>query len=154
MNTEVDQESAMLRGTAYHEAMEKVDFDDFEASFEALDERIKSVVDKNRVEIATKKVGELLKGKRVYREQPFILPVDASDYGYSGGRRLVQGVIDLMAIGEEAVIVDYKTGSASYAFCESNVKQIKLYARAVKEILGIDARTYIMSVDTGILQEV
>jgi len=149
-----DEEGAMLRGTAYHEALENVDFENFEATFEALSEDVKRAVDKRKVETAAKKVGELVKGKKVYREQPFILPVDASEYGYSGGTTLVQGVIDLMAIGDGAVVVDYKTGSASYAFCESNVRQIKLYARAVKDILGVDAKTYIMSIDTGILKEV
>ncbi len=148
-------EVATLRGTAYHSAMEGLDFEDVEGSYGRLPQNIREVVDKRKIVEAAKVIKPLIQGKALYREQAFILPVNAEEYGFEGGKTLVQGVIDLMAVGNgECIIVDYKTGSESYAFSESNVRQIKLYKRAAEEILGITAQAYIFSFDTCAVRRV
>jgi ATP-dependent helicase/nuclease subunit A len=82
-----------------------------------------------------------------YREMPFCLDMDAGELGYarSGGKVIVQGVIDLCFLeGGQWVIVDYKTdrvdrGTAPDAALGYK-KQLDLYEKALFEITRIPVK--------------
>jgi len=145
---------ATQRGNAYHFIMERVDFNDFENTFDALPQNLKEQVNKEKIKSASIQIANLTKNMKTYKEQPFIFPVASADFGYEGEDILVQGVVDFMALKEdECIIVDYKTGREEYAFSQKNVAQIKLYKKAVQETLGLNVRAYIFSFDTCVLRE-
>ncbi|MCH5163330.1 MAG: UvrD-helicase domain-containing protein [Clostridiales bacterium] len=128
-------EEAARRGTAYHKAMELIDFDRPDA------EKVKSVmtdgelVDFSIILTACEEMKKLTVGAKAYKkERGFIanLPVD-------GKNILVQGVIDLLIINADgtATIVDYKTTAAEFLMNENYLKQLALYAAAVERTTGL-----------------
>ncbi len=64
--------------------------------------------------------------KRIEREAPFLLRIDAT---------LVSGTID--ALIDNRIVVDYKTGRPRAALHERYEWQLRLYAAAVRSLLGI-----------------
>ncbi len=80
-----------------------------------------------------------LRNMEVRREAPFMLYVPASDVvdgAHIDDKVLVQGVIDLVGIGEEAVLVDYKyTSLPSSVVAKKYLKQLKVYRIAVEKLL-------------------
>jgi ATP-dependent helicase/nuclease subunit A len=80
-----------------------------------------------------------IKGYKVFREIPFLQTV---------GDTIVQGVIDLLGVGDrDAIIIDYKTTRASAAkLLEIYKPQMALYKAAVEQALeGKNVRVYIYS---------
>ncbi|MCH5163724.1 MAG: UvrD-helicase domain-containing protein [Clostridiales bacterium] len=124
---------ALERGNAYHRCMEALDFS--HPSISLLPENDLKLVNADKLLIAAKKMTEF-KGT-VYKEKPFMIKLSALEAGLSGkGYVLVQGVIDLLVInGDEATIVDYKTGKAHGSFETGYFKQVNLYALAVERLL-------------------
>lgn len=88
---------------------------------------------------------------KVYREQPFMLyvPYDtvAKDGKFSD-EVMLQGVIDLLVIGENrAAVVDFKYTSHSDFVKKNYAAQLKSYRLAVQKICGIsDVDCYVLSV--------
>ncbi len=130
-----DDDRALRNGNAYHKAMEIISF---EADFDAEWERIKSVdeigifVDREKLRRAVKAIAEFTRGKKLYREKQFIL-------NESG--RLIQGVIDLMAIeGDECIIVDYKTSIPQRIESGAYNLQLAVYSHAASKILGLKVK--------------
>lgn len=130
--------NAMLRGTAYHRAMETVDFD--EPDLQMLRDNCENfdMVDERDIVTAAAAMKELtLNSAFVARERYFIvsLPADLV-YGDSNmsGSVLVQGVIDLLIIDKDgyATVVDYKTGNPESLHNDGYRKQLKLYSEAVE----------------------
>nr|WP_243165133.1 PD-(D/E)XK nuclease family protein [Christensenella tenuis] len=83
--------------------------------------------------------------KRVLREQPFNLEVEAGSIGYAGVEKmLVQGILDLAFLEDAWVLVDYKTDRVTEkTVCETAQGysvQLELYARALHEITGIPVK--------------
>lgn len=81
------------------------------------------------------------KAKRIYRELPFCVAVDAEYLGYEapGEKILVGGIIDMIFEEEDGlVIVDYKSNHASpdtiFTLAEHYHKQMEMYTFAVSEI--------------------
>ena len=77
---------------------------------------------------------------QIYTELPFTLLVPADKVlenpGY-GDKVLVQGVIDLLVMGDEIVIVDYKNSLKSpEKLAETYKKQLYLYKMAVETSFG------------------
>ncbi|MBE7080214.1 MAG: hypothetical protein E7371_03145 [Clostridiales bacterium] len=97
-------------------------------------------------EILSNSVFRDLRGKRLYKEQKFLvnLPADETYVGLAGieGEQIIfQGAIDLLAVGEDGdvQIIDYKysKGSAEY-LTERYQTQLYLYRKAVAKILRTD----------------
>ncbi len=144
-----DDADGAERGTAFHLFMQRLDFDmpfDFQrAAFEAEFPEAAKLVDYDKAKAAAELVNGVTGGKKLYREKEFI---------YDDGGTLVQGVIDLLAVGEDgAAIIDYKTGANVKR--ESYAGQLALYARAVESILGLKVKKcYICALDFGEIFEV
>lgn len=94
---------------------------------------------------------------RCLREQPFMLYLPAREVldTQSEEKVLVQGVIDLLSLGERNIIVDYKfTSAPAETVRERYKKQLDIYATAAEKAFGIrvDAREiYIIGRDEFIL---
>lgn len=134
---------AATRGTAYHSAMEHVDFNN--PDMVALSEQCLNFdcVDKNAIIKAAEVMKELSSGGTVIRERPFIvdLPINSIDdtldgiSGLSGKESvLLQGVIDALIVFPDgrAIIVDYKTSSPQLLKSDGYKKQLNLYTQAVE----------------------
>ena len=133
-------ESDREKGTVYHKFLELVDFS---KPVEEEYARLKSAFSEQeykRLELSTLKaildmpVFSRIKGCRLKREQKFLcyLPSEA------GEEVLYQGVIDLLALGEEVLIVDYKfTGKSDQEVLAHYTPQLLLYRSAVSKILKI-----------------
>ncbi len=128
-------EIARLRGTAYHRAMELIDFS--APDFSAIESKIDDVelVDEKKVIKAAAEMKKLAEGAAlVLKERYFIadIPVDGR---FDGESVLVQGVIDLLIVdgNGNATIVDYKTTAESGLHSKGYATQLDLYAEAVEK---------------------
>ena len=160
-----EEEDKAARGTALHAVMENIPFttDTLEdvtacvrhfAEQGIIVEEEAQEVDPSVVLDAVRKVRAKVGDYSVMREKTFMLqlPASAPEIKIEGVDDLVvvQGKVDLLAIREtdgekEAVILDYKLTSAPDGVIRERYgKQLALYARAVKEGLGIHRiRAYI-----------
>ena len=96
------------------------------------------------------------KAGKLFKEQPFVIGVDASEIDPEfpkGETILVQGVIDAYYItGDKIVILDYKTDKvdSKEELILRYQKQLKYYAKALEQITGLKAlRLYIYSFGLG-----
>ena len=138
------------KGTLAHKVLELFDFNsnmDFSAQ---VNEMISSNMLKAEElkEISLEKIekaisGGLLKeikGKEIYKEQPFILSAPANTIldKNTAEEVLVQGIIDLLVIDKDtAKVIDYKYSKHGADTLKTRYeKQLNLYARAVSQILG------------------
>ena len=83
-----------------------------------------------------------LSGAQIYREREFLCALPASEVLDTDAQDkvLVQGAIDLLAVGSEGVsIIDYKFVKMSpQEIKEKYARQLDLYKKAVGLIMGID----------------
>ena len=85
--------------------------------------------------------GAAAEGK-LYREQPFVLGIDASEIypqDQSGEKILVQGIIDVyFEEADSLVVLDYKTDRVKSAgeLCEKYHAQLDYYAQALTQLTG------------------
>jgi ATP-dependent helicase/nuclease subunit A len=146
-------EQAVIKGNAYHDAMKSFDFTlPIEPQWEQMRERFPLVKSEEII-----KCGQIIRQRfgtnSIFKEQPFVMSMPAFECGFEGEQDiLVQGVIDLLAIsGQEAVIVDYKSGGIESSY----KKQLQLYALAVERILGLCVtEKYIYSFRKGELVDI
>lgn len=126
------------RGTAYHRAMELIDFDapDIDAVAKACENF--ELVTPDEILVAAAKMRALVRDSAyVFREQYFIVDVPLSlitGNSADTGSELLQGVIDLLIVDKDgnATIVDYKTTSPSGLHSAAYRTQLELYAYAVE----------------------
>ncbi len=133
-------DDARLRGTAYHRAMELIDFSAPDlAAVEHKCERF-DLVDRDAVLNAAKTMARLVSGAAfVAKERYFVVDLPLGDvYGTGGDGVLVQGVIDLLIAYPDgsATIVDYKTGDPRFFDYSSYGKQLELYIKAVERSIN------------------
>ncbi len=165
------------RGTAYHKLLKLLDFSKFSdgpmskeeireellKQFKSLNERNKMPKEETDLVFMGKIVSffesnlakEMIKAskeEKLFREQPFVIGVDASmiDETFPKGETiLVQGVIDAYYIlGDNLVILDYKTDKvdSKEELIVRYKKQLEYYAKALEQITGLKAsRLYIYS---------
>ncbi len=138
------------KGNIAHKLMELYDFESDKTFSEKVIDIIKSgaltkeqveLVNLERIQRATlSPVFELIKGKKLYREKDFIVTIEA-DKAFNIDNKesvLLQGVIDLLAVGETAVIIDYKYSSLEISSLKAKYsKQLDLYAYALEKAVGI-----------------
>jgi len=129
-----DKDRGIEYGTRFHAEMQKVDFVNPQSE------------DVNVIKAASV-VGEFIANLRVLREVPFLQRMQRE-----GTEILVQGIIDLLAIGKgRAILIDYKTTKASEArLRELYAAQLGIYADAARMATGIESiETYIYSANLG-----
>lgn len=147
------------RGSAYHKLLELLDF-----TKEYGEEELKGAIGRLREEkklsqemaecIRIKDILGFLRSRsgqrmrqaalqsRLYKEQPFVLGVDAKEIypGEAGGEViLIQGIIDVYFEEEgELVVLDYKTDKVRKAsdLSEKYHAQLEYYAEALEQLLG------------------
>ena len=151
-------------GTIYHKVMQHIPFnlnkDDLESALDKL------VIDEiltreEREEVREEIIERVLslpvmkraKDCECLREQQFLLHVKHSELidGGIDDEVVLQGVIDLLILGDKPIVVDYKySGKDKEALKETYQKQLKLYARAVKDVLEVDeVDVYLISLKTA-----
>lgn len=147
------------RGSAYHKLMELLDFE-VEYDEDSMAEAIRRYETEGRLtsEMAECiRAGDILRflrcesGRRMhaaaqrarlFREQPFVLGVDASEIypgDTSGETILVQGIIDVYFEEPDGLVVlDYKTDKAKSAvdLTEKYHAQLDYYAQALSRLTG------------------
>ena len=146
-------------GNAYHLALKILNFDeinsiqDIKTKLQTVDELkvIEPLVDCELLFENVKLLKKLLKkSKKIYKEQQFTAMINpfALEIGDYNGEIMVQGIVDIFALGEENVLIDYKFTNAEdeNIIRERYSKQILLYKRAIEDAyqLKLD-KTYILS---------
>ena len=166
---ETKGETSKEVGIAYHAFLENFDFDLLyrEDGEKRSREELGTLVEEMRneggmvemkllssdklVDILSNSAFARLRGKRLYKEQQFLvsLPVrdtyakreDADPILAQGEEEMIyQGAIDLLAIGEdgETQIIDYKFSKGSAAYLRAHYRpQLELYRQAAAKILRI-----------------
>ena len=107
------------------------------------------------VEILSNPVFGRLQGKRLYKEQKFLVALPATEtFGQNpkadpawqkatGEEVIFQGAIDLLAVGEDgdAQIIDYKFSKGGEEYLAEHYRlQLTLYRKATAKILGLDEK--------------
>ena len=125
------------------------------AEFEADSEVDLGLLSKAKlVEILSNPVFYTLQGTRLYKEQQFLAALPVKDtYAKredvpltlqertDGEEMLFQGAIDLLSVGEEVRIIDYKYSSRNAETLRSHYRpQLELYRLATAKILKIDPK--------------
>lgn len=138
---------ARLRGTAYHKAMELINFET--PSFDKIKDGVENadLVDGATVERAALCMRALSSGAEfVARERYFMV---------DDGGTLVQGVIDLLILYKDgtAKVIDYKTSAAERLDGENYRTQLKLYAAAVEKTTPYKVTgVYLYSFEKGLIE--
>ena len=156
-------------GIAYHAALERVDFsslyqeDGTFVSVERLQEIAEEVKNEGGMDalnlVSPSKLAEILsnpvfkelQGRRLYKEQKFLVSLPVKDtYALKAGfvpvaddteEIIFQGAIDLLAVGEDGdvQIVDYKYSKGNAEYLREHYRlQLALYKQAVAKIMKID----------------
>lgn len=147
------------RGSAYHKVMELLDFateydeyrlkealDRFQDSGRLTEEmtgciQISDILSFLKCE-SGKRMSEAARRGKLFKEQPFVLSVEAADIypgNCSGEKILVQGIIDVYYEEEDGLIVlDYKTDKVRKAsdLTEKYHAQLDYYAQALTRLTG------------------
>lgn len=155
---EKEELTGASRGTAYHRLLELIDFTK-EYDKGTLIKEIDTLSEEGKLArdmaecISVKDILSFLEsnvGKRMssaarrdklYKEQPFVLGVDAKEMyprEAEGELILVQGIIDVYFEEEELVVLDYKTDRVKKPeeLAEKYRPQLDYYARALKQLTG------------------
>lgn len=156
-------------GTGYHAVFEHLDFKNKTVEHIAsvlkmlvekgiVTNQVAQAVDKNVVlKAMNSPLFDQLDGKKIYRELPFMLKTSYQNLfgGDVDEDMFLQGVIDLLAVGDgEAVVVDYKYTKRPQYIKQNYQKQLDSYAQAVKQILKIDnVKKYVLSLADGQIVE-
>lgn len=156
-------------GTLYHTVMENIDFSlEREEDIEkALDKMLLDdiITQEERTELDVPLLMSVLNTdvikdaakKKCMREAGFLLRERHSSLVEGGieDEVLLQGVIDLLVLGEEPIVVDYKySGASEQTLRERYGEQIRLYRLAAQDILGVNnVKCYILSLKTAKLIE-
>ena len=175
-------------GTAYHAFLEKFDFsllydeggkavsrvalaeivEQSYALFVAEDEENGGWLQKEKlVEILSNPVFYELRGMTLYKERQFLASLPAKEtYALAGielpsvaeDEVIYQGAIDLLAVGEQVRIIDYKYSSQGAEYLKTHyAPQMELYKKAVARGLKIaekDIRCTIVNIRNGIQVDV
>ncbi len=152
-------------GTIYHTVMQNIDFNvtSKEEVEQALSKMIldEIITEEERQSIDVQTVLRVVNlpiikeicSKQLFKEQQFLLRAPACELkeGEIEDEVLLQGVIDLLALGDEPIIVDYKySGASTETLRKRYQKQLDLYGYAVKKILGKEkVRKYLISLKKG-----
>ena len=136
---------AVDRGNAYHEALKILDFekinslDDLNIQVEFLKENLTDgyfeLLDFDLLLKNILIIKELTKNSKLFKEKEFIMQSSLNEIGLEGEDNvIVQGIVDLFAVGEEITLIDYKFSSLSDEELVNRYgKQIDLYSMALEK---------------------
>lgn len=152
------------KGIIAHKVMENYDFnsqnDLFEQTKLMVENGVLSNEELNKINlqrinnVISMGVFDCLKGLKLYREKAFLVNVSADKVLDTLSKEdvLVQGVIDLMAIGKEsAIVIDYKYSSLDKESLKNKYqKQLELYSYAIESVLSLKVeKKIIVNLFTG-----
>jgi len=171
----VSRELAILTGNAYHEALKILDFnvvnsrDDLEISKESLKEKMtEGYFDLLDFDLLYKNISVIkdkTKDMKLIKEREFIMLSSPQEMGYMSKSKqdsnakdrkdnslIIQGIVDLFALGEKIVLIDYK-----YTSCQNDEilkerysRQIELYSLALSKAFGgKEIDKYLLSLKEG-----
>lgn len=135
-------------GIAYHTLMQYIDLHSDDAGY--IEKQIDDLIKKNKIDEAMRNaldiaiiqnilrsdIIRLAARSKIYREQPFIMYTDF--LGTRKDKVLVQGIIDLLILGETNVLVDFKVTNGNPNYLKHKYSgQLRLYEEAVKNAMGI-----------------
>lgn len=147
----IDPEEQSFSGTAHHVVMQYIDWtattmEEVQREVDRLfnenvlqKEQYEEINVKEIYDCINSKIGELVRSGICYREQKFVIAKKGDDVLSNGYQEnvLVQGIIDLLIVGDETVVVDFKRSKAGREkLIERYRTQLKLYGDAVKETYG------------------
>ena len=161
---DANREQAILRGNAYHEALKILDFEKIEKKEdidchyleENLTEGYFPLIDLDTLIKNILIIKNATKDCKLIKEREFIMECSPSEIDQAfnedyGNKLIVQGIVDLFAIGEELILIDYKFSSLnSSSLKEKYAKQIKLYSKALEKAFNkkVDKK-YLLSLKDG-----
>lgn len=162
--------SASEIGTIYHEVLKLIDFSEIN-SLENLKVKIddlvndgylleeeKNILDLNILFKDIEILKEITKNKQIFKEKPFIMKINLNeilDIKYNN-KVLVQGVVDMFALGKENILVDYKFTNIKNKekLLQKYFKQLSLYSKAIEKAYKIKLnKKYIFSIKNAQLIE-
>lgn len=148
------------RGTAYHRALELLDFTSIESQADLIRE-LQAILDNKKMEAGdwnmldpeilwqfiTSSLGRRMKAAQkkglCHREQQFVMGIPAAEMGFANSEELVlvQGIIDACLEEEDGlVLIDYKTDRVLPGQEDDLVKryksQLDYYQRALEQMTG------------------
>jgi len=152
------------QGNAYHLALKEIDFekvnsiDDVrQALSEIQDEGVKKFVDCNLLYNNITLLKQTLSCcNKVFKEQQFTSLVSLKDVFEEGEEEeiMLQGIVDLFALGEKNVLIDYKFTSIKDENLLKNKykKQLLLYKHAIENGFNIKVdEVYLLSIKNNLL---
>lgn len=168
METEVEMPTLTLfgetkaeRGTEYHTVLENIDYraDTLEKVQNEMQrmaengiiaaERLKEVKAADILKCLHSPVMRYAAGRKALREQRFMLQISAREAAVADtdDKILIQGAIDLLILGEENIVVDFKASMSDENTLIDRYKgQLRLYALAAERTLGIKVHKKILYV--------
>ena len=156
------REQSINEGNLYHLALKKIEFENVEdiASLEkeikhlGLTEEEEKIIDKNillkDILLLKEKCGNLV----TFKERQFTMQADLSEISgiNANDKVLIQGIVDLFAMGEKNILIDYKWTNESRGekLLLRYGKQLELYKMAIEKCFSkkID-EIYIFSLKNG-----
>jgi len=106
-------------------------------------EEIESAIERVQTALRHPLLDRARASKRKHREYPVMLRVTME----GDGNRLMEGIIDLAFVEDDAwVVVDFKTDADVSAKGDLYQRQLQWYASALSRLTGLSARAYLLSV--------
>jgi len=106
-------------------------------------EEIESAIERVQTALRHPLLDRARASKRKHREYPVMLRVTME----GDGNRLMEGIIDLAFVEDDAwVVVDFKTDADVSAKGDLYQRQLQWYASALSRLTGLPARAYLLSV--------
>ena len=143
-------------GTKVHSLMEELSFKkDIELNdVERIAKELKIENDINIEKIfESLKLLEKFKPETILKEQLFMMYVPHKELVKNGSNEkiLVQGVIDLILLGKQNILIDFKLTKSSDAKIKERYKtQVKLYKKACEDALGVRInKTFLLNLNTA-----
>lgn len=148
---DLSTEERISEGLLYHRLLELVDYE--KASLEEIAVQAEGFIAEGLIDAAAARLDltvieralksdiiKLAKNSSYLREKSFMLYLpmcEVDDGSEIRDRVLVQGVIDLMILGDENIIVDFKASKSSVSDIKTRYKrQLELYAKAAQTVLN------------------
>lgn len=168
----LSREIAILTGNAYHEALKLIDFDKIESiedlknieSFlkEKMTDGYFELIDFNLLFKNISIIKGKVKDMKLFKEREFIMLSSPKEMGYisktnnsqieNDNSLIIQGIVDLFALGEKIVLIDYKyTSSRDESLLKERYsRQIDLYSKALQKAFSDkNIEKYLLSLKEG-----
>ena len=157
------RQEAIEAGNAYHEALKILDFETIENLEDLIrqSEKLKNELSEGyfkyiNFNILLKNIliiKKVTKNLNLIKEREFIMQHQVDEETSSSkNTMIIQGIVDLFAIGDKLVLIDYKYSSASdeNVLKERYAQQIELYSKALEKALNrkVDEK-YLLSLKEG-----